>query len=364
MSTRTIIINALRAFELHTEVDSFTRRRILKSKERCFTRITGLPYVRNFVSRLAGSRGLAVAGIAGLLLAAGVTLVVIFKGPDAGGPAAMQPAYVTFHTGSVTIERAGAPVSLAVKTAIHDGDLVRVAEKSCLVMQTADGQVTRFEAGTEAVVTSVADARARSVSLRKGRVLSLVKKLSRDEQYEIRTPNALAAVRGTMFLTEFNGKESVVAVSEGRVSVEGATAQDAAPVIVEQGTSAVRAVAAADTVTRPSSAVEKLELSKLAITPVVEDIGERTPAEIDAVFTDKQLRETEEKINSSIEDESGLSFERMSEKYGRIDILTLYTGRVLRGVIVSRGKQFKVLTAAGPVLVNAEDIQNTETINK
>jgi hypothetical protein len=50
----------------------------------------------------------------------------------------------------------------------------------------------------------------------------------------------------------------------------------------------------------------------------------------------------------------------MKTKYGRIDVITLYSGRTIQGVIISRGESYRVLTTNGPISVNAKDVRRTD----
>jgi hypothetical protein len=268
-----------------------------------------------------------------------------------------RDAYVTFFTGTVSVSRSGKDIPVQVKTPVLDGDTVSVGNHSFLMIQSDDGLVIRVEANTQAEIRMISNERKREVFLLKGRVLSMVGKLQKANGYQVMTPTTVAAVRGTQFLTEFNGKSSVIAVSDGRVNVTAVKNKD--ETLVEKGGSAVLAEENGSITLRGHNQVEILELSKIGSTPVVHDISSKKPDEIRALFSETPQKE--EAINSRIEDETGLSPERMKTKYGRVDVLTLYTGQVIQGVIVSRGEKFKVLTSSGAVFIDAKDVNTTDT---
>jgi len=52
----------------------------------------------------------------------------------------------------------------------------------------------------------------------------------------------------------------------------------------------------------------------------------------------------------------------LKEKYGRIDVVTLFTGRVIKGVIISRGNSFSIITPDGVISVDASKIMKTGKI--
>jgi hypothetical protein len=110
---------------------------------------------------------------------------------------------------------------------------------------------------------------------------------------------------------------------------------------------------------RTVNRVEELELKKLAGTPAVE-----SPDKLETDAVKNSLNSTEQKdaeINLEIEKESW-TFEKIKARYGRIDEVTLYNGRVIRGAIVSRDSIVKILTPAGVVMVKAKDIRTTRAM--
>ena len=264
--------------------------------------------------------------------------------------------YVAFFSGEVTLQRGGESSQVRVKDLVQEGDLFTVGEKSCLILHSTDGLVVRFEEETEAAVSSLKGVAEREVTLKKGKVLSSLGKLKKGEDYSVKTPTAVASVRGTQFLTEYNGKASVVAVGKGVVSVKR-TAGTGDEKLVEKGNTGF-AMNDTDTVEiRGVNKVETLELSKLEKTPVVESIDKKTANELKETFRDTE--ENDKEINRKIEEAEGLTFAEMKAKYGRIDVITLYSGKVIQGVILSRGATYKVLTTHGTIYIKAKDVRRT-----
>jgi hypothetical protein len=270
---------------------------------------------------------------------------------------AKKEFFVCFYTGTVTQARNGAPVPLEIKGAVQEGDVFTVGEKSTLILQSSDGIVVRCESNTEAVISSINDVTKREITLNKGKLLSSVDKLTRGHGYAVKTPTAVASVRGTQFLTEYDGAKSIVAVGRGVVSVKRITGTGDEK-LTEKGSTAVVEAEKEFVELRGVNKVETLELAKLEKTPVVVDMEKKTPAEVKDVFKDTE--KTDEDINSQIEEVSGLSPAEMKAKYGRIDVITLYSGRVVQGVIISRGESYRVLTSSGTVFIKAKDVRRTD----
>ncbi|HOP29828.1 MAG TPA: FecR family protein [Spirochaetota bacterium] len=265
--------------------------------------------------------------------------------------------FVCFYTGTVTQTRNGTAIPIEVKGIVQEGDLFTVGEKSTLILQSSDGLVIRCESNTEAVISSITDVTKREITLNKGKLLSSVDKLTKGHGYAVKTPTAVASVRGTQFLTEYDGAKTIVAVGRGVVSVKR-TAGAADEKLTEKGNTAVVEAEKEIVELRELNKVETLELAKLEKTPVVEQVEKKTPEQMKDVFKDTE--KTDEEINSQIEEVSGLSPAEMKAKYGRIDVITLYSGRMIQGVIISRGESYRILTTNGTINVKAKDVRRTD----
>ncbi len=300
-----------------------------------------------------------------------------------------QKAYIAFYTGSVTIRKPGGTTAgVRVKDRVNDGDILKTGKKSCIIIQNTEGLIIRFEQNTEAQIISFNNPAKKGVSLNRGKVLSNVSKLKKGGEYYVKTPTTVASVRGTEFLTTFNGKYSTVAVGDGKVSVKKIDVsgnenigkneknyrignidkidkidkikknKDNEEKIVEKGFTAV--IGKKSIVRfRKTNRIEKLELSKIKKTPGVETIEKKTTEEMNEIF--KETEKKDKKINDQIKEITGLTPGEMRAMYGRIDTLSLYDGRVLQGVIASRGSVYKILTQSGIMMVDSKDIKGTET---
>ncbi len=268
-------------------------------------------------------------------------------------PAAAVDAVVSFYSGTATIQSIGGqPRSIAIKEIVKDGDVIETGDKSSVVVQVGDELLVRFEENTKVVVTSITNIAKREITLDKGKVLSSVTKLKKGNEYFVKTPTAVASVRGTQFLTDYADGKTVVAVGKGRVSVVKSDTNEEK--LVDLGNS----VTVADKVDmREMNKVETLELKKLETTPVVKDLETMTPEDINKNF--EQTIKSDEEINQEIEKLSGMTLEDLKIKYKRIDVITMYNGRVIKGVIVDRGRTLRILTPGGVVTVPAKNVKRT-----
>lgn len=263
---------------------------------------------------------------------------------------------ISFYTGTATIQKSDKIIRpVQVKDLLTDGDIIETGDRSYVIIQVGEELVIRIEANTNVSVNSITDKTKRIIDLKKGKVLSRVAKLKKGDEYSIRTQSVIASVRGTRFLTEYSENRSVVAVGDGTVSVIKSKTSETNS--IEKGKSIV---VSDKTELREINRIEALELKKLDTTPVLKDINKMTGEELNknyenTISNDIEINKEIEKIKES----SGMSFEEMKAKYQRIDVITMYSGKVVKGIILNRGKTFEILTPDGIITVQAKDVLRT-----
>jgi len=161
-------------------------------------------------------------------------------------------------------------------------------------------------------------------------------------------------VRGTVFSVSYGGEESTVGVSRGMVDVI-----DAASGKKEEVAQGKAADVREGIIVRDLPATESLELEKADAVDYVEGVRTTTPEALEE--KGKTFIAAIEKIDRKVEEIAPRTLEGIRAKYGRIDVVTLYTGKVYRGVILSRGAVLKILTPAGTVEVQKEKVKSTVT---
>ncbi|MCP4077993.1 MAG: LysM peptidoglycan-binding domain-containing protein [Gammaproteobacteria bacterium] len=142
------------------------------------------------------------------------------------------PAKVIALSGGASLVRAnGEKDELEVGTLLYSGDLVVTEEKQNLRLQFADKSELQVLSNSEVVLdklshhkkTGMVDTRIR---LNSGSVNTWVEKQNKDSFYEIKTPAAITAVRGTSFrLASDASFISRTEVTEGVVSVSASNTE-------------------------------------------------------------------------------------------------------------------------------------------
>lgn|GEM_PF-708398 len=138
---------------------------------------------------------------------------------------AAAAARLDFAAGAVTAETAGAKRPVKTGAALAAGDVIETAAAATAVVRLADGSRLKLRGGSRLQLTpQPPNSRATEVMLFLGGVFAQITKRSTDAEFRVRTPGAVAAVRGTRFFTAFGrtrGKERDlwVCVDEGLVEV-------------------------------------------------------------------------------------------------------------------------------------------------
>ena len=135
------------------------------------------------------------------------------------------PVVVRYVKGEVRAVVDGAATALNVDDTLGIGATVAVGDKSLALVSFADGSVMTVEANTELVFDRLSSFGERGmvdtkVNLKKGSVQTQVKKRQPPSHFEVQTPSAVAAVRGTDFRVSAEGEAQTRSeVFDGEIEV-------------------------------------------------------------------------------------------------------------------------------------------------
>lgn len=141
--------------------------------------------------------------------------------------------------GHVEVQRGGRGTfrTLAQRDAIKTGDIVRSGSDGSAEFKWADGTRWKIMPGTEITVKKstshmVKRADQSQLKLSSGKVfVRIMKTLAPSSRFEVETPTAVAAVRGTIFSVEVVGGKTEVAVFKGEVKVSSGEASQSTTVL-------------------------------------------------------------------------------------------------------------------------------------
>jgi hypothetical protein len=133
--------------------------------------------------------------------------------------AAETKAYVTFAIGECEITHEGIAKPAQIMDRIFEGDIVKTGKKSQLSVQISEGVVAMIQPNSEVAMKALFAHQEAELNIARGEVLAKVARLQKGEKFQIKTPVAVAAVRGTEFSASYLYGKNVFAVREGKVAV-------------------------------------------------------------------------------------------------------------------------------------------------
>jgi hypothetical protein len=223
-------------------------------------------------------------------------------------------------------------------------------------------------------VQTILNQAANSIYLKEGKLYTKVSRLEKDESYVVKTPFLVAAVRGTAFMVSTSTTEDVVAVKEGKVAVTRTNgAGTEGETILTEGQSAVFPGDQSKKIERHDLDKEESQrLGKVSSIEFIPKIATASDEEIEKVWRQIVAEESidiasdahadrvsKEDLIKQIIANKPKSIQDIREAFGHIDEITLYSGQVIRGAILSRGDVDTVLTTDGVIKVSADDIKQS-----
>ena len=173
------------------------------------------------MSYLRHHTNLLVWAALALVLAAGV-----FTGVRVIGAKATPIAKVTFYTGDFRLQQPGRVdwKKAVINEGLVSGDKVKTLDESRGEVAFADGSIIRIDANSNLDIVELKKDKAGQAAAAKvwsGKVWASVNKMSKKTKFELESPTAVAAVRGTVFrMSVSDDKTTKVTVYQGEVKVE------------------------------------------------------------------------------------------------------------------------------------------------
>lgn len=267
----------------------------------------------------------------------------------------VSKAYLTGFVGEVNITRSGTSQNdIAIKKELMAGDIITTGSKSFALIQLGENVVVKINQNSVLNLTSLDFNSGSEISLQKGAIASKVNVLKKGEGYKISTPTAVAAVRGTEFLVSYDGNKSQVSVKRGEVAVNRPNETAVTPVTVDQTMVVDEKISV-----KPIDKADEKDLIEVDSLQIINDI-EKTDVE----SIKKSHTIPAETVITQPVDENAVpnTIEEIKAKYGRIDSITLYNGKVIKGYIKKRGEVFTVIVPGGTEEIAQKQIKKSTII--
>ncbi len=144
---------------------------------------------------------------------------------------------VTFLKGKVTIESAGASKKARIGSLLKAEDTLKVGKKSRADLQISKGTVVRIASSSSLkinqLVANLKGTNKTKLQLDRGSLYAKVQKQKEGSSFSVKTPTAVAGVRGTEFHVSSKEGKDTIAVTSGKVAVENKAGKST---VVKEGT--------------------------------------------------------------------------------------------------------------------------------
>lgn len=268
---------------------------------------------------------------------------------------------VIFVNGKADVTRADNTTS-ALKQAdvLAKGDIIKTDKLSYVIIQFGDDILTRIQDNTTVEVVRLLENAQTELSLKNGQVVAHVKKISKDANFKIETPTAIAAVRGTSYSMSYYPSRSVLAVKDGKVQL---VMKDEKLKEKEHLVETASTYVISSQYNRGINEFESLEIDKLANVPfATKDEIENKKAFASA---EKISVQDDKRIADAIIAKGGplpKSREEVIARNGFMSMVILYSNRTYTGEIISRGAEIRIRTVDGIVVVPFKQVRNIKRV--
>jgi len=356
MKEQKITDSLLRKYGFKIEIAPSDRRRIEKSKRRAYlnivsqagggirgmsTAVRAYLFLKNLgfsITPLGGLRFAQGAAVFSAVLVLGLSFLTYRNQLGTGFISAKKEYKNVLQIASVhgAVDNAGSGVKVNSGDDIEGGSEIRTGKNSSAVINLERGAM--IVAGPETVFSLMGNTEKKTVfSLKRGFLFSRVKS-PYGAEYTVASGRDTVTVKGTSFAVSSQKNGISVEVLRGTVVLKKSDPLKSYEI---QAGRAFR-----------NEKVDKMNPERIFVLKKLDDTDIKDAK--GASFATESLNEKSR----------GLTLEELGDKYGRIDIVTLYNGKKYRGVILSRGGKYKVLTPRGIRWVGAQNIKNTKTIRK
>lgn len=295
---------------------------------------------------------------------------------------------VTFTYGNLKINNQGASVGNRVK----ENDCLKTSDNSLAVVQISQTAVITLRSNTELKFNNLAvkNDTSQDISLYQNSGSTFHKVIKKGTAYSVKTPTVTASVRGTSFNVIIGEGSSRVSLLNGKVNV-ASQVEKLNEVVLNPGEYVDAAQDKISDISRiPADDAEKL--TQLDSISAVADADKLTPQKTDTGIPpvydvipesvkenllkddvrDKPADKTgSEKKGEYIPDTKAVkalikkenrTVEDIKTVFNRIDEITLFSGRVIKGAISERGEKYSVITTDGVMNISEKEIQRVRVL--
>ena len=375
---RTTIINVMKKYAFYNHLSFGDQRRINRAKQRGLSNILRQNKKDSFrvsisvkfyyflsviFKNITLKQSIHVMNSTGaMLLIAAVLSIMLKTGFYRNVSNQISPvieAKVILLQGDVTVKGSDNVVNnTKLNSILNKGDLLITGPSSVVDISTEKNIVTRIGSGTKAAVGSIPRNGTTEFIIEEGIIFSTGNHQSSKTIYIISTANCSVIAKGTCFSVSYRENRTEIAISEGKVTVSfnnKKTGNLSEEIILETGS---RAVVTDHITTGKIQSDEYNELSDFETLYSLESL--KKPVRVKNTFN-ADTDNRSEKIDKLISQKTK-TLKDIKIVFDRLDMVTLFSGQVITGAIISNGNTYSIITTKGMVNVPASDIRSFEIL--
>ena len=293
---------------------------------------------------------------------------------------------VVFSSGEVHLTRAAAQLPVKAGMLVNAGDIIQTKEGS-VDLQTRAGTAVRVRSNSRIAVDEIAgpSGGANKVALSQGSVFANAKKQAASEEFSIRTPTAIAGVRGTSFsvTVDEKGHAPQVRVLDGKVAFapRSSKADQSAklPEVVVEGNKSVQLPPGVESKLAAGQEIQADAIKANSFRPTAEERLDKatlvvvTPTDFDTLKAGKKSGALEElaltrdqeqeKMLLALRRENAVqgldNREELRQYYSKVVSVRMKDGRSYKGAVISRSASKIVIhtDTSGILTLNSGDVE-------
>ena len=157
------------------------------------------------------------------VLAGLIVLAAVLFGSNFLANESQDRASIVKVSGKVTIERAGTKIIPSAGMVLNAFDSITTSKGASVQVTFDDGlkDIVKIGSNSHVVLENDVIQKQTSIFMDRGEMLLKLEKLEKGSNFKVRTPTAVAGVRGTSFGVQLKGKEAIITDFESRIYVKG-----------------------------------------------------------------------------------------------------------------------------------------------
>jgi hypothetical protein len=271
----------------------------------------------------------------------------------------LMEAKVILIQGDVSVKNSDNVVNdTRLNNILLKGNYIITGTTSSADFITGDKEITRISSNTQARIESVPRDGITKLFLEEGTIFSTGDHRNSKTGYVIATANCSVTAIGTCFSVSYRENKTEIAISEGKVNVTFNNKNTGYPSeenILDAGSRAVVTDHISTGKIQSSEYNELLNFEMLYSRESVKKSGQlKNPINADAENRSEKIEKLISKKTKTLTD--------IKKVFDRLDMVTLFSGQVITGAIISNGNTYSIITTKGVVNVPAAEIRSFEIL--